>query len=60
MIFPKSLPVTHPGFIINEAAANYMGFKNPVGEVMKWGRNGEWKDHRSGQRYGHTVAVFGT
>jgi putative ABC transport system permease protein len=23
--------------VVNEAAANYMGLKNPVGEIVKWG-----------------------
>lgn len=41
--FSKDLASDSSGFIINEAAANYMGFKNPIGEVMKWGKNGEWK-----------------
>jgi predicted permease len=27
-------------FVINEAAARYMGFKNPVGERLEWGKNG--------------------
>lgn len=30
------------GFIINETAARYMGFENPVGEKVRWNDNGEW------------------
>jgi len=30
-------------FIINETAARYMGLENPVGEFVKWGRNGSFK-----------------
>ncbi|AXT19103.1 FtsX-like permease family protein [Flavobacteriaceae bacterium AU392] len=26
-------------FIVNEAAVKYMGFKNPIGEYVKWGKN---------------------
>jgi len=31
------------GFIINEAAAKFMGFKHAVGETMEWGPNGKFK-----------------
>jgi putative ABC transport system permease protein len=41
--FSKDLASDSSGFIVNEAAVNYMGFANPVGEVMRWGGNGEWK-----------------
>jgi len=41
--FSKDFASDSSGFIINEAAANYMGFEDPIGEVMKWGKNGEWK-----------------
>lgn len=30
-------------FVINEAAAKYLGFESPVGETMQWNNNGEWK-----------------
>ncbi len=30
------------GFIINQTAAEYMGLSDPVGEVVRWGNNGEW------------------
>ncbi|WP_425235069.1 ABC transporter permease [Ulvibacterium sp.] len=30
-------------FIINETAARYMGLENPVGEFVKWGKNGSFK-----------------
>ena len=41
--FSRELASDSSGFIINEAAANYMSLKSSVGEVMKWGRNGEWR-----------------
>lgn len=41
--FSKDLASDSSGFIVNEAAVNYMGFENPIGEVMKWDGNGEWK-----------------
>jgi ABC-type antimicrobial peptide transport system permease subunit len=31
------------GFIINETAAKFMGFKHPVGEMVQWGKNGKFK-----------------
>jgi ABC-type antimicrobial peptide transport system permease subunit len=31
------------GFIINEAAVKYLGFKNPVGETIKWIGSGDFK-----------------
>ena len=30
------------GLVINEAAAEYMGFEHPVGEKLKWGENGSY------------------
>lgn len=30
-------------FIINETAAKYMGMASPLGEVVRWGGNGEFK-----------------
>ncbi len=30
-------------FIVNETAVEYMGLKNPVGEMVKWGDNGNYK-----------------
>ncbi|MGB5822284.1 MAG: ABC transporter permease, partial [Saonia sp.] len=30
-------------FIINETAAKYMNLEDPVGELVKWGRNGSFK-----------------
>jgi putative ABC transport system permease protein len=41
--FSKELASDSSGFIVNEATARYLGFENPVGEVMKWSNNGEWK-----------------
>jgi putative ABC transport system permease protein len=31
------------GFIINETAAKYLGFKNPVGEIINWGKDHPYK-----------------
>ena len=31
------------GFIINEAAVNYMGLKNPIGETVEWKGNGIYR-----------------
>ena len=41
--FSRDVSSDSSGFIINEAAAQYLGVKNPIGEIMKWGKNGEWK-----------------
>jgi ABC-type antimicrobial peptide transport system permease subunit len=41
--FSKDLASDSSGFIINETAVRYLGFDNPIGEVIKWGSNGEWK-----------------
>jgi ABC-type antimicrobial peptide transport system permease subunit len=41
--FSKDMATDSSGFIINEAAVKFLGFENPIGEVMKWGNNGEWK-----------------
>ncbi|MEX0290900.1 MAG: ABC transporter permease, partial [Flavobacteriaceae bacterium] len=30
-------------FILNETAVRYMGFENPVGEIIRWGDNGLYK-----------------
>ncbi|GAB4022604.1 ABC transporter permease [Spirosoma koreense] len=35
--FSKEFATDSAGFILNEAAVAYMGLKNPVGEVIKWG-----------------------
>lgn len=37
------LPSDTNSFIINETAAKYMGMKSPVGEIVRWGRNGDYK-----------------
>jgi putative ABC transport system permease protein len=37
------LPGDTSSFIINETAAKYMGMKSPVGEVIRWGNNGEFR-----------------
>jgi ABC-type antimicrobial peptide transport system permease subunit len=41
--FSRDIASDTSGFIINEAAARYLGFANPIGETLKWGKNGEWK-----------------
>lgn len=37
------LPGDSSGFIVNETAARYMDMKSPVGETIRWGKNGEFK-----------------
>jgi len=37
------LPGDTASFIINETAAKYMNMKSPVGEVVRWGDNGEYR-----------------
>lgn len=34
--FSKDFPTDTAAFIINEAAAKFMGLKHPVGEIIKW------------------------
>lgn len=41
--FSSEIASDSVAFIINEAAAKLIGMKNPVGEVIKWNNNGEWK-----------------
>lgn len=46
--FDKEIASDSSGIVINEAAAKFMGIKNPVGEVVHW-KNGPWgqdKDFR--------------
>ena len=38
--FSRDFATDSMGFVINEAAAEYMGLKNPIGEQVKWGENG--------------------
>nr|WKN36553.1 ABC transporter permease [Tunicatimonas sp. TK19036] len=38
--FSREFATDSVGFIINEAAVEYMGLENPVGEQVKWGENG--------------------
>jgi putative ABC transport system permease protein len=35
--FSRAMATDSTAFIINEAAARYMGLKHPVGEIVKWG-----------------------
>lgn len=35
--FSKEFTTDSTGFILNEAAVAYMGFKKPIGEIIKWG-----------------------
>ncbi|PSL43930.1 ABC-type antimicrobial peptide transport system permease subunit [Chitinophaga niastensis] len=41
--FSAAFPSDSMGFIINEAAVKFMGLKDPVGEMIKWGKNGSYK-----------------
>jgi putative ABC transport system permease protein len=41
--FSAEFPSDSAGFIINEAAVKYMGIKNPVGQIMKWNGNGNYR-----------------
>ena len=38
--FNPGLASDSNAFVINETAVKYMGFKNPIGEIVKWGDNG--------------------
>ena len=40
--FSRDFRTDLSGFVINEAAAAYMGFENPVGERVRWGSNGTY------------------
>lgn len=37
--FSKGLATDSNAIILNEAAVQYMGLKNPVGEIVMWGKN---------------------
>ncbi len=39
--FSKEIASDSSGFVINEAAAKFMGLKNPTGQVIHW-KNGPW------------------
>lgn len=41
--FSRAMPTDSMGFIINEAAARYMGLENPVGEMVEWIDQGNYK-----------------
>jgi ABC-type antimicrobial peptide transport system permease subunit len=41
--FSSEIASDSSAFVINEAAAKYMGLEDPVGEVMKWNNNGSFK-----------------
>jgi hypothetical protein len=41
--FSKEFPTDSMGFILNEAAVKYMGLKNPVCQIIQWGKNGGYK-----------------
>lgn len=40
--FSRDFASDSAGFIINEAAAAYMGLKSPIGEKITWGMNGTY------------------
>ncbi|MDB5134116.1 MAG: transporter permease [Mucilaginibacter sp.] len=37
--FSRSFLTDSSGMILNEAAVKFMGFKHPIGQVIKWGKN---------------------
>lgn len=37
--FSRSYSTDSAAFVINEAAASYLGFENPIGKQIKWGDN---------------------
>jgi putative ABC transport system permease protein len=41
--FNSAFPSDSLGFVINEAAAKFLGFKHPVGETLEWTGNGKYK-----------------
>jgi ABC-type antimicrobial peptide transport system permease subunit len=41
--FSKSFSTDTTAFILNETAVKYMGFKNPIGQTITWGSNGDYK-----------------
>ncbi len=41
--FNSAYPSDSLGFVINEAAAKFLGFKHPVGETLEWTGNGKYK-----------------
>ena len=41
--FSRDIATDTAGFIINVAAAKYLGFQDPIGETLRWGKNGEWR-----------------
>ncbi|NRB47921.1 MAG: ABC transporter permease [Saprospiraceae bacterium] len=38
--FSKEFASDSTGFVINEAAVEYLGFEDPIGKQVKWGENG--------------------
>ncbi|WP_428654529.1 ABC transporter permease [Runella sp.] len=41
--FSKQFSTDTAGFILNEAAVKYMGLKNPINEIIKWGDSEQYK-----------------
>ena len=41
--FSREFASDSMAFVINESAAKYMGLKDPVGEIIKWGDDAEFK-----------------
>jgi ABC-type antimicrobial peptide transport system permease subunit len=41
--FSREFASDSMAFVINESAAKYMGLKDPVGEIVKWGDDAEFK-----------------
>ncbi len=43
--FSKEIASDSSGFVINEAAAKFVGIENPVGQIIHW-KNGPWRMDR--------------
>jgi putative ABC transport system permease protein len=44
--FSKDFPTDSAGFILNESAVKYMGLKNPIGAVVRWGLDKDGQDFK--------------
>ena len=54
--FSRDFPADSGAFILNEAAVNFTGLKNPVGEVIHW-RNKDQSHCRCCKRYDHAISL---
>jgi putative ABC transport system permease protein len=41
--FSRDFPTDTLGFVINEAAVEYLGFEDPIAQAIKWGENGTYR-----------------